>query len=324
LNRIILFECVSGSHLYGTNTETSDEDYLGVFLPSVEDLLGLENCPQEWKLNQKLSEGPRNEKGDTDRKFFSLKSFCNFAAQGQAAILEMLFAPPDKIIQKHPLWQKVEDNKHLFLSRRGVAPFLGFARSQAHKAVIKGENLNLIKSLIEKLENVDRGVKLSEHFTNIQKDSVELLGHKLRLHVNEHGFTQLQLAGKDTDINLKTKTFHNNLKELLERYGSRTSNAAKDGYDYKSVLHAVRQLGEAEEFLKTGKITLPRPPEELELLMAIRRKEWPTADVDFFGYMDQRIQHIQTVVDEQSPLPKEPNRTKINELCIEIHKSVLI
>ena len=34
-----LYLTVFGSHLYGTNTENSDKDYKGIFLPSVKNLI---------------------------------------------------------------------------------------------------------------------------------------------------------------------------------------------------------------------------------------------------------------------------------------------
>jgi predicted nucleotidyltransferase len=35
----ILVDMVFGSHLYGTNSETSDRDYKGVFMPTREQIL---------------------------------------------------------------------------------------------------------------------------------------------------------------------------------------------------------------------------------------------------------------------------------------------
>lgn len=35
----ILVKAVAGSHLFGTNTEKSDKDFKGVFLPSADDIL---------------------------------------------------------------------------------------------------------------------------------------------------------------------------------------------------------------------------------------------------------------------------------------------
>lgn len=41
-----ILEIRSGSHLYGLNTENSDEDYIGIFLAPVEYHLGLQKVEQ--------------------------------------------------------------------------------------------------------------------------------------------------------------------------------------------------------------------------------------------------------------------------------------
>ena len=40
-NRVIL-KIKAGSHLYGLNTETSDEDYIGVYLSTPDEIYGLQ------------------------------------------------------------------------------------------------------------------------------------------------------------------------------------------------------------------------------------------------------------------------------------------
>ena len=45
LGRIILITKF-GSHLYGTNTENSDTDIFGVFVPNIEDIL-MNNIPKQ-------------------------------------------------------------------------------------------------------------------------------------------------------------------------------------------------------------------------------------------------------------------------------------
>lgn len=41
-----ILEIRSGSHLYGLNTENSDEDYIGIFLAPIEYHLGLQKVEQ--------------------------------------------------------------------------------------------------------------------------------------------------------------------------------------------------------------------------------------------------------------------------------------
>lgn len=49
----IAFECLFGSHLYGTSTENSDTDYLGVFIPSREEIL-LQRCPDVIRVGYQI------------------------------------------------------------------------------------------------------------------------------------------------------------------------------------------------------------------------------------------------------------------------------
>lgn len=35
----VLVKCVAGSHLFGTNTENSDKDYKGVYIPDADSIL---------------------------------------------------------------------------------------------------------------------------------------------------------------------------------------------------------------------------------------------------------------------------------------------
>lgn len=78
----ILFECMVGSHLYGTNHENSDTDFCGVFIPTEEEVFSMGGPPEEVKKNVKLSDGERNKAGDIDRKFWSLFRFANLLLKG--------------------------------------------------------------------------------------------------------------------------------------------------------------------------------------------------------------------------------------------------
>lgn len=59
-----------GSHLYGTNTEKSDTDYKGIFLPSIEDYL-LQKVQKT--ITQNTGDGKsKNSNTDIDDQLFSL------------------------------------------------------------------------------------------------------------------------------------------------------------------------------------------------------------------------------------------------------------
>ena len=328
--RKIIFESLVGSHLYGTSRPDSDLDYQGVFLPSKQDLLGMQNCPSEWDLSKKLSTTEQNSKDDIDRKFYSLKRFFHLATEGQPGQLELLFAPKDKVISFEPVWSEILDNIGLFLCRKNIVPFIGFALSQAHKSVVKGENLSLIRNIIEWYEKdpfsewkevwaaPTKSSTLLKHFP--MKGSFLILSKvndlKLRVVTNKEGFATVEIAGRNYDVGLKLKTFVNNLKELEGRYGSRAKAAADKSYDHKSLMHAYRLLSEGEELLSTCRISLPRPPEEVKFLLSVRNGE--KDDVDHFVEITRRIDNIRQKVEPRSALPKEPDYSGINRLCMDI------
>ena len=62
----ILVDMVFGSHLYGTNAETSDRDYKGVFMPTHEQIL-LQRGPHSINESTK-KDNEKNTADDTDRE----------------------------------------------------------------------------------------------------------------------------------------------------------------------------------------------------------------------------------------------------------------
>lgn len=327
-DRKIIIETRVGSHLYGTNRPESDDDFQGVFLPSKNDLLGVENCPTEWSLGTKVSTGVQNVKGDVDRKFYGLKRFFHLAAEGQPGQLELFFTTPEMTVSYDPIWSEILDNIGLFLSKKSIVPFIGFALSQAHKATMKGETLNKLRRIIQWFDTeISKAAKQGtildmahryDFKVGSEKEGKFKLAHDIELKyvINSDGFVLAEVGGKSYDIKLKLKTFVSNLKELENRYGSRSRAAADGKYDFKSLMHAYRLLGEGEELLKFGKITFPRPPADVEFLKSVRLGT--CGDIDHWSGLTNKIDRLRQEVEPKSHLPKEADHARINELCIEI------
>lgn len=295
--RKIIFKCVTGSHLYGTSLPTSDQDFQGVFLPSTEDLLGLQNCPTEWAMNE----------DGVDCKFYSLPRFFELAAQGQPGQLELLFAPVHQWLICTPEWLEIMASRDLFVTQNGVKPFIGFALAQAHKSTIKGANLNVIRGLMSALKSVKVGEPVQRYFALPEFFKYFDAG-LIKTSVNEFGFEVLEVAGRKYDVNLKTKIFVENLEKLEKKYGERSEAAAELGTDFKSLMHAERLIGQAEEFLTTGKMTFPRPDaEELRLI-----RTGVHSRMDWHQYLQDRITEIRNI---ESVLPAQSDRSKLNRLC---------
>lgn len=307
--RKIIFETIAGSKLYGTNHANSDDDFLGVFIPSEDEILGIFNTPSEWSKNEKKSEGNKNSKGDTDRKYFSLKQFLLLASEGQSKQIEMLFSPKDKWISSSTEWEHILKNRNLLLSKKSISPFLGFAVAQSFKSVSKGNNLKQIEDLIQVFKN--KNGRIRDH---LEKEEVKNLN--LNIFELQGNVKAFEVAGRKYEIHLKITDFIPALDSVLKTYGKRSYNAKDNGIDSKALAHAYRLLLETETFLKTGTLILPLPKEQIDFVKSVLNNQYQP-DIGFEEDLEQRIKYIKSL---DTKLPERVDMSKINKLCIEIMK----
>lgn len=142
----ILFKCLSGSYLYGTNSESSDKDYKGVFLPFKQDLI-LQKAPRHY-TSTTGSDHQRNTADDVDETYYSLHYFLDLAAKGDTNAIDLLFAYTNKdaVIYSSSVWDQIIKNIDKILTKN-VKAYLGYCKSQTIKYSIKGEKLNNFNKL---------------------------------------------------------------------------------------------------------------------------------------------------------------------------------
>lgn len=118
--QIILFKTIVGSNAYGTNTETSDVDIKGVYLQNPFNAASFSYNPQQII--------------DKDTTFWEIQRFLELACSSNPTVLELLFSPERCILEKHPLFDIILQNRYIFLTKECKNSFLGYARQQIHKA----------------------------------------------------------------------------------------------------------------------------------------------------------------------------------------------
>ncbi len=116
---------IRGSHAYGTNVETSDTDYAGVFIQPLDDILG--NGYKEQINDDK-----------NDIVIYEIKRFLSLLASNNPTVLELLNTPEDCIIYKHPAFEEVLENRDRFITKICAKSFGGYGKMQIQKA--KGQN----------------------------------------------------------------------------------------------------------------------------------------------------------------------------------------
>ena len=107
MDKKVILKVRAGSHLYGLNTPESDEDFMGVFIPSDEDLLGLINVKQVNNSTKSSSVNTRNTKDDIDDVMYALPEFLKLLLANNPNIVETLFINPENIIICEPEFQDI-------------------------------------------------------------------------------------------------------------------------------------------------------------------------------------------------------------------------
>ncbi|MCF8354357.1 MAG: nucleotidyltransferase domain-containing protein [Melioribacteraceae bacterium] len=342
----LIFAGIVGSTLYNTDTEDSDIDIKGVFIP-----------PKEYFLGNlhKIDQFESKKKEEDDIVFYNIRKFFHIVCDCNPTFIELLFIPEEYIIKDTLIWEKIIDNRNLFLSKRARHSFMGYAVSQLKR--IKMNREWLINAPKKKPERKDFG--LPEHRRTLTSDQIGAFNtfivrfleearefHTLKDQLEEMNETfSFRNAIQRTEINfeeleqflpevneqiieaLKREKSYNKAMAHWNSYISwkETRNPRKKelemkyGYDVKHALHLVRLIYEGKELLETGHITLPRP--ESDLLKDILNGKWS------FDYLLEFVEDFDKTFEElyySSPLRKEPKRVKIDELLIDINFGKLL
>lgn len=336
---LILYECIAGSKAYGLDLPTSDTDIRGVFLMPKERFYGLNQIEQVSDQTN-------------DQIYYELGRFFELLLKNNPNILELLSMPPDKILYKHPLMERID--LALFISKKCKHTFGGYAFAQIKKA--RGLN----KKIVNPVDKVKKSI-LAFCYVLHEKGSIPLqkwlqqkgwqqecmglvnVPHAKDMYAmyydadKQLGYKGILKKQVATSVLLssipKSETIVGYLyfnqdgyikycKDYREywdwvdkRNESRYENNVQHGknYDSKNMMHTFRLLDMATEILTTGKINVKRP-NRAELL-AIRRGE---GDYDeLVAAAEQKIAQLD-VLYETTTLPKRPNHKAANQLLIEL------
>jgi len=116
---------IRGSHAYGTNIETSDMDFSGVFIQHHDNILGNSYIEQ---IND----------DSNDIVIYEIRRFLELLSKNNPTILELLNTPDDCIVYKHPIFDEIIKNKDKFITKLCSKSLGGYAYAQIKKA--KGQD----------------------------------------------------------------------------------------------------------------------------------------------------------------------------------------
>ena len=320
MNKIIL-KIKAGSYLYGTNTPSSDRDYLGVYLNTKEELLGLQTSEELTQNIESKSDNGRNTKDAVDCKFYELRKFCSLALKCNPTILEILFVNRENILEITHEGEELLKLKKEFLSRHLCNSFMGYAIAQERKAFIKSDNIKQIESLYSLLTIYSKVIQSMTMNELIKKDlslGMEIERRIIR-YKNEQNDDMFSCGDLKFSMNVLVKKLIDSLKLRLDKASWRKDGILQYGLDYKFLSHNVRLMHEGIELLTTKDLILPL--QYRELIKAIKEGKMDNNGIiRFMQSLKEKFRELE----KNNDLPDKGNFKKINQFVVNTYYNYLM
>ena len=310
-DRIMLLG-LGGSYAYGTNNEGSDIDFRGVTLMMPSDLIG-------------LTEFEQYEDDHTDTVIYGFNKLVKLLLECNPNTCEMLGLDEGQYLIKSDLGQELINNTGIFLSKRAIKSFGGYADAQLRRLqnAIARDTLSqsdrekhILKSVMNALDDFNR--------RNIGEDK-----GSLRLYIDKAENPELE-----TEIFVDADYKHLPLRDYTDMWGTmrtvvrdydkigKRNKKKDDNHLNKHAMHLIRLFMMAIDILEKGEIRTHRT-DDLPLLLAIRRGDYMQEDGTFSSSFYEMLEEYERKLDEaatKTVLPDNPDMEQVEKFVERINR----
>ena len=310
-NRIMLLG-LGGSYAYGTNNEGSDIDFRGVTLMKPSDLLG-------------LTEFEQYEDDKTDTVIYGFNKLVRLLLECNPNTCEMLGLDEEQYLIKTELGQELINSSSLFLSKRAIRSFGGYADAQLRRLqnAIARDSLpqserekHILKSVMNALDDFNRRNAAND------KGSV-------KLYIDRAENPELE-----NEIFVDADYKHLPLRDYSDMWGTmrtvvrdydrigKRNKKKDDNHLNKHAMHLIRLFMMAIDILEKGEIRTHRT-DDLPLLIAIRKGEYMQPDRTFSPAFYEILEEYERKLDEASAktmLPDNPDMEKVEKFVMQVNR----
>lgn len=313
-NNIIILT-LGGSHAYGTNNENSDLDIRGCALNSKMQILTNEN------FEQFVNEA-------TDTTIYAFNKLISLLCNVNPNTCEMLGNKSEHYFHVSPIGKELIDNAHLFLSKKAIYSFGGYANQQLRRLENKSNRL------VGQTQNEEHIYKTIEHATyDFKNRYFDMPNDAIKLYIDK-----AVQEGYDTEIFMDVNLHHYPLRDykgmwsemqsIVKAYskiGKRNEKAIEHNKLGKHMMHLIRLYMMCLDILEKEKIITYRENEH-DLLMDIRNGKYLDSNrqpiSEFYEMVDEYEKKLE-YAKQNTSLPDNPNYKEINEFVASVNERVV-
>lgn len=306
---------LGGSHAYGTNVEGSDIDIRGVAIPTKREvLLGK-------SFDQVLDK-------QTDTTIYSFNKAIQLLSNCNPNTIELLGFPMNEYLHLSGIGCLLWVNRHVFLSKRCIHTFGGYAISQLRRlqnkaARLVGQSENE-KYILDSIKNAEYDFK--QRYFPMTDGSIKLYvdeavnpeyESEIFMNINLKGYPLRDYAGMWNEMKCIVSSYSKNSK--------RNETAIEKGKLGKHMMHLIRLYMMCIDILEKEEIITRRTAEH-DLLMDIRNGKYldsnrqPTSEFyDILNEYEKRFEYAKN----NTSLPDKPNYKEIEEIQIVANKIIV-
>lgn len=315
LGKNVILLGLAGSYSYGTNNENSDIDVRGVTLNRKSDLIGLTSYEQYV-----------DDKTDTTiytfNKMISLLLSCN------PNTVELLGLNEEHYLFLNDLGRELIANTKLFLSKRAIQSFGGYADAQLRR--LENALARDSYSQSEKEKHIFNSVKnamydFNQHYEKYENGAIKIYIDKA---VNPDFETEIFVDTCLSHYPLRDyKNIWNEMNNVVKAYDKlgKRNRKKDDNHLNKHAMHLVRLFMMAIDILEKGEIHTHRSKEQ-ELLLSIRRGDYQREDGGFCEAFYDIVSEYEKKLDyaaANTDLPDEPDLEAVQEYVMKVNEKII-
>lgn len=319
----VIYVTMYGSKLFGTDSQSSDTDYIGIFIPSHKSIVLKEDLEHySYSTNDDKS---KNSNEDIDLQLFSIYKWFKLLQKGETGAIDILFSlfrEDTQILNIAKYTDIIKENYYKFYNKN-LHSFIGYCVGQSKIYNIKGARYKELEVFTKDIEKIANSVDKNSKLVTIYKDIEETFKAnnfkyirfvKAQISRGEQELKDgiyVEVLGKRFLSSVSIEYFLEHIVKMESQFGNR-AKASADGIDYKALSHAVRVINEVEELLDYNKITFPLNNREY-----IKKIKYGHESLEsVMNYIDSKLNIVQEKL-ENSTMSLESDKEFIDSLILD-------